>query len=83
MKLVTVYKAFSSADAQLVRSRLDAAGFHAVVQHELASLSMEGYSMAAGGILVQVPETEAASAEALLKSNDEGTADSGPDSRTD
>lgn len=67
MKLITVYSAFSSADAQLIRSRLDAAGFHPIVQHELASLSMEGYSMAAGGILVQVPDEEAESARALIE----------------
>ncbi len=71
MTLVTVYKAFNSADAQLVRSRLDAAGFHAVVQHELASLSMDGYSQAAGGILVQVPDPEAEDARTLIESKDE------------
>ena len=70
MKLVTVYTSFSSADAQLIRSRLDAAGFHAMVQHELSSLSMEGYSMAAGGILVQVPDSEAQDARALIESNE-------------
>jgi hypothetical protein len=66
MTLVTVYRAFSSADAQLIRSRLDAAGFHPVVQHELASLSMEGYSLGAGGIQVQVPESEVDEARALI-----------------
>ena len=71
MKLVTVYTAFSSADAQLIRSRLDAAGIHAVVQHEASALSMEGYSMAAGGIQVQVPDSEAEEARALIESNDE------------
>jgi len=71
MRLTTVYKAFSAADAQLIRSRLDAAGFHAVVQHELAALSMDGYSMAAGGILVQVPETEAADARTLIEAGEE------------
>jgi hypothetical protein len=71
MTLVTVYKAFSSADAQLIRSRLDAAGFHAVVQHELASLSMEGYSLGAGGILVQVPENEAEAARTLIEDKDD------------
>ena len=71
MKLVTVYRAFNSADAQLLRSRLDAAGFHPVVQHELASLSIEGYSMAAGGILVQVPETEVDEARALITDKDD------------
>lgn len=66
MQLVTVFQAFSPAEAQLARSRLDAAGFHAVVTHELSALSIEGYSMAAGGILVQVPEVEAADAKEFL-----------------
>ena len=47
MQLVTVSRAFNSADAQLTRSRLDAAGFHAVVTHELSALSLEGYALAA------------------------------------
>ena len=66
MSLVTVFTSFSPAEAQLIRSRLDAAQFHAVVTHELSSLSLDGYSMAAGGILVQVPEAEAADARELL-----------------
>ena len=66
MALVTIYQTFSAADAQLVRSRLDAANFTASVAHELAALSMDGYSMATGGISVQVPEEEAVDARALL-----------------
>lgn len=66
MQPVTVYQAFNPADAHRVRAQLDAAGFHATVVHELSSLSMEGYSMAAGGILVQVPESEAADAREFL-----------------
>ena len=66
MSLVTVFRAFSPAEAQLVRSRLDAANIPAVVNHELAALSMDGYSMATGGILVQVPEEEATAARELL-----------------
>jgi hypothetical protein len=66
MQPVTVFQAFNSAEAQLVRARLDAAGFHAIVAHELSALSMEGYSMAAGGILVQVPDAEAADAREFL-----------------
>lgn len=66
MDLVTVFQAFNPADAQLVRSRLEAAGFHAAVMHELSSLSMDGYAMAAGGILVQVPDAEAADAKEFL-----------------
>ena len=68
MKLVTVYTAFNSADAQLTRSRLDAAGFHPVVTGELAALSLEGYSLAAGGIRVQVPENEVEEVREFLES---------------
>jgi hypothetical protein len=66
MQLVTVFQAFSPAEAQLARARLEAASFHPIVAHELSALSMEGYSMAAGGILVQVPEAEAADARQFL-----------------
>lgn len=69
MELVTIFKAFNPAEAQLVRSRLDAAGFHAIVAHELSALSMDGYALAAGGIRVQVPEVEAAEAKEFLTSS--------------
>ena len=59
------------AQIQPGRSRLDAAQFHAVVMHELSALSLDGYSMAAGGILVQVPEEEAAEATAFLDAKPE------------
>jgi hypothetical protein len=70
MKLVTVHTAFNPADAQLARSRLEAAGFHAEIAHELAALSLEGYAMTAGGIRVQVPESEAAEANDFLRSSE-------------
>ena len=70
MELVTIFKAFNPAEAQLVRSRLEAAGFDAVVAHELSALSLDGYSMAVGGIRVQVPEDQAAEAKALLAAAD-------------
>jgi hypothetical protein len=66
MSLVTVFTAFSPAEAQLVRSRLEAANFHAIVLHELSALSLDGYSLAAGGIRVQVPEAEADDAREFL-----------------
>jgi len=68
--LVTVYRALNPADAQLIRSRLDAAGIAAEVAHELSSLSMEGYALAAGGIRVQVRAEDAAEARALIESAD-------------
>ena len=66
MKLITVFRAFNPADAHLVRSRLEAAQFHPVVVHELSALSLDGYALAAGGILVQVPDEEAADAQEFL-----------------
>ena len=66
MQLVTVFSAFNPAEAQLARSRLEAAGFHALVANELAALSMDGYAMAVGGIHVQVPENEVVEARELL-----------------
>jgi hypothetical protein len=73
MPLVTVFTAFNPADAHLARCRLEAAQFHAVVTHELSALSMDGYALAAGGILVQVPDEEAADAREFL------AADTSPD----
>jgi hypothetical protein len=68
MSLVTIFSAFNPADAQLVRSRLEAAQFHPIVTHELSALSLDGYAMAAGGILVQVPDVEAVEAREFLAS---------------
>jgi hypothetical protein len=71
MQLVTVFQTFSPGEAQLIRSRLEAAGFTAQVAHELSALSMEGYSMSTGGVLVQVPDEEAEDARALIHSADD------------
>jgi Putative prokaryotic signal transducing protein len=70
MELVTVFRTFSPGEAQLVRSRLEAAGFIAEVTHELSALSMDGYSMAAGGVRVQVPSEQAEEARALIDAPD-------------
>jgi len=70
MEMITVFTAFNPAEAQLVRSRLDAAEFHAVVKNEISALSMEGYALAAGGIQVQVPEDQAAEAKEFLNSSE-------------
>jgi hypothetical protein len=66
MDFVTVLTAFNPMDAQLARSRLEAAGFHPFVANEAAALSIEGYAITIGGIRVQVPEAEAAEAKAFL-----------------
>ena len=66
MSLVTVHTAFNPADAHVVRSRLEAAEFHPVIMNELSALSMDGYALAAGGILVHVPADEADEARDFL-----------------
>jgi len=66
MNPATVYKALNPADAQLVASRLEAAGFHPFVADEAAALGMEGYALSVGGIRVQVPESEFVEARAFL-----------------
>jgi hypothetical protein len=71
MNLVTVYRTFSAADAQLVRSMLDSAEIPATVIHELASLSLDGYALAAGGIGVQVPEEHVEFARELIETKAE------------
>jgi len=74
MALVTVFQSFSPAEAQLIRSRLDAAGFPVYVAHELSALSMDGYAQAVGGVAVQVPEEMAQDARALIATRDEPAA---------
>jgi hypothetical protein len=76
MSFTVVFKTFSSAEAQIVRSRLEVAGFDATVINEIASLSMEGYSMAAGGIGVQVPSSQAEEARRLIQSSAEPSSES-------
>jgi hypothetical protein len=75
MKLVTVYKTFSPADAQLIRSMLEAADVPATVTHELSALSLDGYALAAGGIGVQVPEDQVEAARELITTEAEPMAE--------
>jgi hypothetical protein len=70
MNLATVFRTFNPGEAELIRSRLDAAEFDVTLTHELASLSVDGYALAAGGILVQVPEDQAAEARSLLEAKE-------------
>jgi hypothetical protein len=66
MKLVTVRQTFSPAEAQVVRSRLEAADFQPSLAHELSSLSLDGFPL----VLVQVPEDEAVAARELLDADE-------------
>jgi hypothetical protein len=71
MDLITVYTAFNPAQAHLIASRLEASDFLVNVKNENAALGMDGYTMAVGGILVQVPEDQVEDARALIKSCEE------------
>jgi hypothetical protein len=71
MEFVTVFRAFNPAEAQLVRARLEAAGFHPFITNELSALSIEGYALATGGIRVQVSGEEAAEVAAFLAAPNE------------
>ena len=71
MDLVTISRSLNPADAQLIRARLEAAGFHAIVANELAALCFEGYALGTGGIRVQVPDSEAAEAREFLEAPDD------------
>jgi hypothetical protein len=68
MKLVSVFKGWNVTDAQLVFSRLEAADFHPVIFNEYAAIEIfGGFGGGLGGVLVQVPENEAADALEFLK----------------
>jgi hypothetical protein len=70
MNLVTVHRSFNPAEADLIRSRLQAADFNVTLTHDLAAINLEGYALSAGGILVQVPEDEAEAARELIASSE-------------
>jgi hypothetical protein len=71
MEPVTVFRSYYLTDADMVRSRLEAAGFTAEVIHDTAAIGTEGFSMAVGGVKVQVPEEQAADARAFLEAKNE------------
>lgn len=70
MDFVTVFETLNPAEAQLIRSRLAAAGLEAHVEPEIAPFHIEGFSLAAGGIRVKVPEAQAEQAQAIIASGE-------------
>ena len=71
MRAVEVYKSFNPADADLICSVLQSAEIPAQVTNELATLSLEGYGLASGGIHVMVPEDRYAEARAIIEQRGE------------
>ncbi len=72
--MVTVYRTFNIAEAQVVRSRLEAAELHPEVINEIASVSIDGYTQATGGVQVQVPDEEAEAARLLINESEQSPA---------
>ena len=66
MDFVTVTTISNLAEAQLICSRLEAAGFHPFVANENTASWLAGFSVLAN-VLVQVPEAEAAAAREFLE----------------
>jgi hypothetical protein len=65
MNLITIATNFNLADAELTRSRLEAAGFHAFIANEMASGWLGGTSTATL-LRIEVPEIEADDAKEFL-----------------
>lgn len=65
MDFVTVFRSLNAAEADLVRTQLEAAGFEANIATEFATLELAPPTTA-GGIRVQVPTGQAKDAQALL-----------------
>lgn len=76
MEMVYIRTVFEPVTAQLLRSRLDAAGIPAEVTHELSALSTDGYSLATGGIGIKVPAEYLDAARELLSVDQENDASS-------
>ncbi|MBI4660986.1 MAG: DUF2007 domain-containing protein [Verrucomicrobia bacterium] len=73
MQLTTVFQTFDPTEAELVRSRLEAAGFPVQVTEEHSGLP----SMATGAILVQVPKAQAEEAQTLVDSTSDAAGQAG------
>jgi hypothetical protein len=65
MKLVTLCTNFNLAEAELVRCRLEAAGFHPFIANEMAAGWLGGTSTATL-LRIEVPDGEAAEATEFL-----------------
>ncbi len=66
VELETVFETLNAAEAQLIRSRLDAAGIETEVDPEFDPLSVGGFSTNAGGIRVKVSPERAEEAKAII-----------------
>ncbi len=65
MDMVTVFRTFNLAEAQVIRGRLEAAGLFASLRNEQSALA-SGAGIAGVEYRVDVPEADAAAARALI-----------------
>ncbi len=68
MEPVSVFKANNATEAQVVCSRLRAAGIPAIVQNELSAMIGGGLSLEPDGLRIEVPGSQADAARELLES---------------
>ncbi len=66
VELESVFETVNAAEAQLIRSRLAAAGLNPEVDPEFDPMSIEGFSLPGGGIQIKVPASQAEEARAIL-----------------
>ena len=65
-----MFETLNAAEAQLIRSRLEAAGLHPEVDPEIDPLSIGAFAHASGGVEIKVPAEEAADARAILAASE-------------
>ena len=70
VELESVFETLNPAEAQLIRSRLAAAGLDPEVDPEIDPLCIEGFSLPAGGIQIKVPSGQAEEARAILEASE-------------
>ncbi len=66
MDFATIFTGFNLADAQLVHSRREAAGFHPIITNGFTAGVFGGGANAISPVSIQVPEAEAADAREFL-----------------
>ena len=65
MDPVVIFRTFDLAEAQLLRGRLEGAGFQAELAHENSAANLD---VASGGVRIVVPQEQAEEARALIQS---------------
>jgi len=66
MNLVTVTNVLNPAEAGLICARLEAAGFNPFMPDHFSAVNMDGYTLAIGGIRIQVPGDQVAAVKEFL-----------------